>query len=142
MRLSALIRVTIKGADRMGKEAKGKKKAEATATISKETPGPISVNSKTGDIVIKIHAKPGAKQNGITNVAAEAVGVQIAAPPVDGEANAELVKYIAQVLQLRKSNVTLDRGSKSREKTILIDKSSEMPLAKVIEMINDECARN
>ena len=43
---------------------------------------------------------------GITD---EAVGVAIAAPPQEGEANAELVKYLASILCLRKSDVTLDR---------------------------------
>lgn len=99
--------------------------------------GPISMN-KTGNIIIKIHAKPGAKQNSVTNVLDEAIGVQIAAPPVDGEANAELVKYISKVLQLRKSDVSVDRGSKSREKTILIDKSAAITITQAMELINKE----
>nr|CAD7412237.1 unnamed protein product [Timema poppensis] len=43
------------------------------------------------------------------NVSGEAVGVQIAAPPMEGEANAELVKFMAAVLGVRKSDVSLDR---------------------------------
>ena len=39
----------------------------------------------------------------------EGIGVQIAAPPTDGEANAELLRYIARVLGVRKSDVTLER---------------------------------
>ena len=39
----------------------------------------------------------------------ECVGIQIAAPPVDGEANTELVKYMSKVLGLRKSDVSLDK---------------------------------
>lgn len=41
----------------------------------------------------------------------ESVGVAISAPPVEGEANTELVKYLASVLGMRKSDVTLDRVS-------------------------------
>jgi hypothetical protein len=41
----------------------------------------------------------------------EAVGVQINAPPGEGEANTELVKYIAAVLGLRKSDISLDKVS-------------------------------
>jgi len=41
----------------------------------------------------------------------EAVGVQINAPPVEGEANTELVKYMAAVLGLRKSDISLDKVS-------------------------------
>ena len=43
---------------------------------------------------------------GITD---DSVGIQISAPPVEGEANTELVKYLASVLGVRKSDVTLDR---------------------------------
>uniref|UniRef100_A0A671SW66 Zgc:193812 n=1 Tax=Sinocyclocheilus anshuiensis TaxID=1608454 RepID=A0A671SW66_9TELE len=73
-----------------------------------------------GTITIAIHAKPGAKQNAITDVSEEAVGVLIAAPPTDGEANAELLRYLSKVLELKKSEVSLDKGSKSREKVIKV----------------------
>jgi uncharacterized protein YggU (UPF0235/DUF167 family) len=43
------------------------------------------------------------------DIGSEAVSVQISAPPVEGEANTELVKYIATVLGLRKSDVSLDK---------------------------------
>lgn len=124
------------------KKSSGSKKSKGneknTTKSTKESPiGPISLN-KTGNIIIKIHAKPGAKQNSVTDIIDEAIGVQIAAPPVDGEANTELVKYIAKVLQLRKSDVSVDRGSKSREKTILIDKSADITVDKVIEFIRKE----
>lgn len=101
----------------------------------------ISVNN-SGNIVLRIHAKPGAKQNAITDIMDEAIGVQIAAPPVDGEANAELVKYIAKVLQLRKSDVSVDRGSKSREKTLLIDGDAIKDPALVLNRLATEQANS
>ena len=39
----------------------------------------------------------------------EAVSVAIAAPPTEGEANAELCRYLSKVLELRKSDVVLDK---------------------------------
>ncbi|KAH8240209.1 hypothetical protein KR032_012175 [Drosophila birchii] len=105
---------------------KGKSKATAEATKSmpaKEEAGPITVD-KTGNICIQILAKPGAKLNGITGIGLEGVGVQIAAPPSEGEANAELVKFLSKVLGLRKSDVSLDKGSRSRNKIILISKGA------------------
>lgn len=44
-----------------------------------------------------------------TDISEEAIGVAISAPPVEGEANTELVKYLAAVLGARKSDVSLDR---------------------------------
>ncbi len=39
----------------------------------------------------------------------EVVKCSISAPPVDGEANKELIKYISKLLKLRNSDVTLDK---------------------------------
>ncbi|XP_036133713.1 UPF0235 protein C15orf40 homolog [Molossus molossus] len=79
--------------------------------------GPVAVDAK-GCVTIAIHAKPGSKQNAITDLTAEAVSVAIAAPPSEGEANAELCRYLSKVLELRKSDVVLDKGGKSREKVV------------------------
>lgn len=99
--------------------------------------GPISID-KSGNLQIKILAKPGAKQNGITDVSPDGCGVQIAAPPVEGEANTELVKFMAKVLALRKSDVQLDRGSKSRQKVILIAKGA-ISMERAMELLQTEC---
>ncbi|XP_029808167.1 UPF0235 protein C15orf40 homolog [Suricata suricatta] len=79
--------------------------------------GPVAVDPK-GCVTIAIHAKPGSKQNAVTDLTAEAVSVAIAAPPSEGEANAELCRYLARVLELRKSDVALDKGGRSREKVV------------------------
>ncbi|XP_021574332.1 UPF0235 protein C15orf40 homolog [Carlito syrichta] len=79
--------------------------------------GPVAVDSK-GCVTIAIHAKPGSKQNAVTDLTAEAINVAIAAPPSEGEANAELCQYLSKVLELRKSDVVLDKGGKSREKVV------------------------
>lgn len=55
---------------------------------------------------------------------AEAVGVAIAAPPSEGEANAELCRYLAKVLEVKKSDVVLEKGGKSRDKVVKISVSA------------------
>ncbi|KAE8617944.1 hypothetical protein XENTR_v10009231 [Xenopus tropicalis] len=89
----------------MPKKGKGLKK-DASPVVP--VTGPVS-RDKTGSVIISIHAKPGAKQNAITDVTADAVGVAIAAPPTEGEANAELCRYLSKVLVLKKSEVSLDK---------------------------------
>ncbi|KAL7303790.1 hypothetical protein TKK_0003919 [Trichogramma kaykai] len=127
---------------RASMSSKSKKKAaKAAAAVnneSKEPEGPIDVD-KNGNVRIRIQAKPGAKQNNVTDIGQEAVGVAIAAPPQEGEANAELVKYLSSVLSVRKSDVSLDRGSRSRHKTIIVTGSS---VEKVTERLKSEIANN
>uniref|UniRef100_A0A3B4GQJ7 Uncharacterized protein n=1 Tax=Pundamilia nyererei TaxID=303518 RepID=A0A3B4GQJ7_9CICH len=84
--------------------------------------GPVT-KDKSGAVTIRVHAKPGSKHSSITEVSTEAVSVAISAPPTDGEANAELIRYLAEVLGLKKSHVCLDKGSRSRDKVIKVDSS-------------------
>ena len=46
--------------------------------------------------------------------------VQLAAPPVDGEANAALVEFVAEALGVRKSDVAIVRGDTGRRKTVRV----------------------
>ncbi|XP_035012554.2 UPF0235 protein C15orf40 homolog isoform X2 [Hippoglossus stenolepis] len=87
-----------------------------------EASGPV-VRDRHGALTITVHAKPGSKHSAITDVSVEAVGVSIAAPPTDGEANTELIRFLAQVLDLKKSHISLHKGSRSRDKLVRVDSS-------------------
>ncbi|OUM59272.1 hypothetical protein PIROE2DRAFT_15242 [Piromyces sp. E2] len=47
----------------------------------------------------------------------------LSAPPKDGEANTECVKFMAEALGVKKSEVSLIGGMKSREKVIRVETS-------------------
>lgn len=134
-----LHRSFVLSAEMSSKKGNSKKSSKTQNPVEDIKPAieAISVN-KIGEIVLRIHAKPGAKQNSITDVSSDAVGVQIAAPPIDGEANTELIKFMSKVLQVRKSDLSLDRGSKSREKVLLLAKNA-IELDRVKEIIKTQC---
>jgi uncharacterized protein len=46
--------------------------------------------------------------------------IQLAAPPVDGEANAALVAFLAHALGARKADVEIVRGDTGRRKTVRV----------------------
>jgi uncharacterized protein (TIGR00251 family) len=48
------------------------------------------------------------------------VKIALAAPPVDGEANAALLDFIAELLSLRRVDVRLLDGASSRRKRLLV----------------------
>jgi hypothetical protein len=54
----------------------------------------------------------------VTGVRQGELLVQLAAPPVDGAANAELVNLVAEILSLPKRNVEVVRGESARSKLI------------------------
>ncbi|XP_068131463.1 UPF0235 protein C15orf40 homolog isoform X2 [Hyperolius riggenbachi] len=120
------------------KQSKESKESKKDSVQSAKPTSPVT-QDKSGSIAIAIHAKPGSKQNAITDVTSEAVGVAIAAPPTEGEANAELCRYLSKVLEVKKSEVVLDKGGKSREKIIKVS-AATTPEA-VLEKLKSEAAK-
>ena len=110
-----------KGNKKAGKSGSSKAKASTEETKENEF---LSVYEKNGSIFIIVHAKPGSKQDAITAVEADYVGVSIKDPPKDGEANEGIKEYIASVLGVKKIYVDLAKGGKSHDKLLSIDPSS------------------
>ncbi|XP_060035529.1 UPF0235 protein C15orf40 homolog [Erinaceus europaeus] len=101
----------------MPKKAAAPSKGQRRSGDAELPPGPVTVDAE-GRVTVAVRAKPGSRRNAVTGVTAEAVGVAVAAPPSEGEANAELCRYLARVLALRKSDVVLAQGGRSREKVV------------------------
>ncbi|XP_033999162.1 UPF0235 protein C15orf40 homolog isoform X2 [Trematomus bernacchii] len=121
-RLTVLTVRSSSGNRKMPKKGKAVK-VQPAAVVQQEAPSSPVTRDRSGAVTVTVHAKPGAKHSGITDISAEAVGVSIAAPPTDGEANTELIRYLAEVLDLKKSHISLDKGSRSRDKVIRVDSS-------------------
>ena len=62
--------------------------------------------------------------------------MQIDAPARDGEANAALVDFISSVLGVKKREVSIGSGSKSREKVVLVQDAT---LKGVFEALKKAC---
>ena len=81
---------------------------------------PIPVTEKDGALRFEVHAKPKAKKTAVLRARAEAVEIAIAAPPVDGAANEELVRFLSKLLEVPKKSVKIVRGETSPLKLVAI----------------------
>jgi uncharacterized protein (TIGR00251 family) len=71
--------------------------------------------------LLSLRVSPGAKRTAIEGPYGEnAIKVKISAPPVDGKANAEVERFLAGLLGVPRSNVSVIRGASSRDKTVLV----------------------
>ena len=75
---------------------------------------------------LPVRLTPGASADRIDGWDVDAEGrpvlkVRVRARPVEGEANAALIKLLAKSLGVPKSAVSLDRGGQSRTKMISVD---------------------
>lgn len=73
-----------------------------------------------GSLLLTLHIQPGAKKSEIAGEHGDALKIRLAAPPVDGKANAALLAFIAERLGIARSAVTLKSGQTSRRKVVAV----------------------
>jgi uncharacterized protein (TIGR00251 family) len=72
-------------------------------------------------VEIAIHAQPRASRSRLVGEHDGRLKVQLAAPPVDGEANDALVELIARVLGVARRQVALAAGQSGRRKLVRVE---------------------
>lgn len=78
-------------------------------------------------IILNLHIQPGAKCTEVAGTHGDALKLRIAAPPVDGQANAKLLDFLKKVFDVPSSQVILKQGSAGRRKVVEIQGSRLMP---------------
>ena len=71
-------------------------------------------------VVLELLVAPRASRTRVAGEQGDRLKVQLAAPPVDGEANAALVAFLADALGVRRAEVTLVRGERGRRTTVRV----------------------
>ena len=67
-----------------------------------------------------MRVQPRASREGVGGVREGALVVRLTAPPVQGEANAALARFLARLLGVPPSSVQLVRGAAAREKLVRV----------------------
>ena len=70
--------------------------------------------------VLALHVQPKAARTEYVGVHGDALKFRVAAPPVDGAANEEICRYLAERFGLRKGDVIVQTGQASRHKRIIL----------------------
>lgn len=95
-------------------------------------PTPNRGSSAATDLDVRVVPRAGRTE--IAGVRDGAIVVRLAAAPVDGAANAELIAVIARALHIAKRDVTIVVGERSKQKRIRIEGiDRETALARLIE---------
>ncbi len=71
--------------------------------------------------LLKVFVQPRASRNAIVGWQGDELKIALTAPPVDGAANAALITFAAEALNLKKRQITLHSGETSRHKVLAID---------------------
>ncbi|MEO3431759.1 DUF167 domain-containing protein [Inquilinus sp. CAU 1745] len=85
---------------------------------------------------LAVRLTPRASRDGLDGIVAgpdgrPALQLRLAAPPVDGAANKALIAFLSKALGLRKSDIAIRSGGKSRLKTLHLSGDSAAILARL-----------
>ncbi|WP_430460540.1 DUF167 family protein [Thalassolituus sp. LLYu03] len=80
-----------------------------------------------GDLILVCHLQPKASKSEFAGQHGDALKIRIQAPPVEGKANTELVKFLAKQFGVAKSDVEIISGELNRHKRVRIRKPVKLP---------------
>ena len=87
----------------------------------------LKISELPDRIRIEVKVQPRSSKNQVAGEQDGALKIKLTAPPVDGEANQALIKYLSTWLKIPKKNITILKGETARHKLIEIqgiDKNS------------------
>lgn len=84
-------------------------------------------------LVLHCVLQPKASSDEFAGCQADRLKIRITAPPIDGKANAHLVKYLAKQFRVSKRDIVITRGELSRQKTLHIRNPKTLPTGALVE---------
>lgn len=98
-----------------------KDKKEKTSASSVASPRlSIPIRESNGGATFSVRVQPRAKRNAVTGVMGDALKLTLTAPPVEGKANQACIKFLADLLDVPRSSITIAAGETSRNKLIRV----------------------
>jgi len=83
-------------------------------------PAWFDIRPRDEGVLLHVHVQPGARVTCIQGLHGGRLKLRVAAPPVDGAANEEVLRFLRSAAGLRRSAVTLVNGQTSRQKDVLL----------------------
>ena len=95
----------------------------------------IPVHDTPGGAFFAIKVHPRARKNAITGELGDALKVSLTSPPVDGRANQACIEFLAKLLKVPQSSVTIASGQTSRTKVLRVSGLAAEEMRKRIAML-------
>jgi uncharacterized protein len=83
-------------------------------------------------VILQLHIQPGAKKTEVVGHHGDALKIRLAAPPVDGKANAALVAFLAEKLGVGRAAIELVSGQSARAKRVRVSGIDPSSAAKLL----------
>lgn len=78
-------------------------------------------------VILEVTVQARAARTEVSGLHGDTIRVRLAAPPLDGRANAALLEYLAAQFGVPRTRIALLKGRKSRRKTLRIEAPTTLP---------------
>jgi uncharacterized protein (TIGR00251 family) len=85
----------------------------------------MRIETRGEGVRFEVRAQPRASRTEVAGTHGEAIKIRLAAPPVEGAANAELIAFLARRLGVSKSAVRIVKGERGKNKLVEVAGVSE-----------------
>lgn len=103
---------------------------EAAASPATASGSALAITAHDGGARFAVHVKPRASKSQVLGPKDGALELAVAAPPVDGAANAAVCALLAEALGTAKRNVQIVKGDTSRTKLVLVREVAPAEIAR------------
>jgi len=79
------------------------------------------------DLILQLQIQPRASKDDIVGAQGERLKIRITAPPVDGQANQHLIRFLARTFKVSRSQVIIETGDSGRLKRVRIQQPKHLP---------------
>jgi len=73
-----------------------------------------------GCLLLSVSVQPRASRNQLFGLHGDCLKIRLTSPPVDGKANNALIAFLADILDISKSDLRIESGLQSRRKVVRI----------------------
>ena len=80
----------------------------------------FSIRDTPGGATFQVKVQPRAKKNAVAGEVGEALKLVLTAPPIEGRANQACMAFLAELLNVPRSSVTIATGQSSRNKVVRV----------------------
>lgn len=88
---------------------------------------PTHAHWRDETLILQVYVQARASRDEMVGWHERGLKIRLQSPPVDGQANTHLVKFLAKLFKVPASKVRLLKGETSRQKTLAIEKPTAIP---------------
>ncbi|HEX6726527.1 MAG TPA: DUF167 domain-containing protein [Nitrospira sp.] len=94
---------------------------------------PVIVRDSERGALLTVHVQPGSSRTECVGIHGDAIKIRLAARPINGGANAELIRFIADRCVVSRANVHIHAGTEARRKRLCVKGvSAQVLLARLL----------